>query len=428
MGGAWVGGDEKEIINASFHTVLAHEISEGRDYSFYNYPISDLQWRAQRPPGYALFFAGLLTVFGASTTGILLVHALVGAVLIVLAYWIGHKWFGYVAALLSALGVALYPYYILNDMALTDRLLFNVSLAVCALVGSFLAERKTIGWVVLMGGVLGVTTFVRGTAVVLVPFIMLWIVLWGYGKQWSSIRNLKMSLTFGVVFMLVLTPWFVRNWVVIGTPTFSTNGGFTAWVGNNPYLDDLGFPAASSESPLFYMLAAMSEEEKALWVSMPEKDWNAYFNQKVWAFIRAHPWEFGENLLRKFYAFWGPTFNPVYYCTFTEIPEHATPEELAVLNGYRYYKQPPKSYWMKNLLHMVSYVPIMILAALGFRYWRRLPGIEVVGFMFVGICGVHVLTVSQTMYRTPLDFFIIILAAGSVTCLKPHWFRSIECH
>lgn len=187
----------------------------------------DFEPELRRPPGYALFAAGSILLFGEELRALVFVQQLLGVVAALLTYLLGRLTFGpvsgpvggRVAGLVGGLLVALNGALILSGQSIMTETLFT-ALFLGALLGLVLAARSgRWGWALLAGLVLGAAALTRPVAqalVVLVPFAFLVYTR----KPWPVVRG---TFLVGVGFGLVLVPWMLRNLSEHGT--LSAAGG-----------------------------------------------------------------------------------------------------------------------------------------------------------------------------------------------------------
>jgi hypothetical protein len=114
------------------------------------------------------------------------------------------------AAVWAALAVAVMPNLIANDTFALDE---PLALLLILLLIHFMLRRRWI-W---SGVAVGALTLTRPSAQFLVLVLAVWLVV-KFG--W------KTMLVFVVTAVLVVTPWVIRKWIQIGTPTIATSNGY----------------------------------------------------------------------------------------------------------------------------------------------------------------------------------------------------------
>ena len=83
-----------------------------------------------------------------------------------------------------------------------------------------------------------------------------------------------------------------------------------------------------------------------------------------------------------------------------------------------YKRQPLTLSWVKQAVYAVSYVPVLILAVMGFWLqrdkWRQT---SLFLTLFLSFTLFSVVTYGVTRYRAPIDAYLIIMASVSVVYL-----------
>lgn len=193
---------------------------------------------AQWPPGYGVLLAGVYFVFGVHPVAGELANAVFGALTVVLLVVLVERLFDRRAAIVAGCWLAVMPGPILwADMLVTETLftLLFVLLFVVLAFGPLGPGRaasstgRTVAWLVAIGLVIGVGANVRGEAVTwgLLPIVYFW-----RAVPWRTL--VSRVAVIGLVAVLVLTPWMIRNAVRMGAlvPT-GTNASHTLWSGHH---------------------------------------------------------------------------------------------------------------------------------------------------------------------------------------------------
>jgi len=131
-------------------------------------------------------------------------------VVVVLAAVLGAHIAGYRGGVAAGIAVGLYPPILANDVVLLSEPL-SLALLLAMIV---LLVRGRPAWA---GAACGLLVLTRPSAQLLVVVVAAWLV-WRAG--WRA------AARFAVVSLVVVAPWVVRNWVLVGTPTIVTSNGF----------------------------------------------------------------------------------------------------------------------------------------------------------------------------------------------------------
>ena len=185
---------------------------------------------AQRPPGYPFLLAAAMALFGHSRS----IPALINLISYVLAslatYSIAHQYINKHAALLAITLLAFWPSQIaFTGLALTEPL--SMGLYVASVWALLKATENGWRYAVLTGLLTGIGILVR-PSLLLVP--CLW-ALYAIASPTKCKLILWNSIVSLFVVGLVIVPWSVRNYVVLGEVVpVSTNGGDVFYRSNNP--------------------------------------------------------------------------------------------------------------------------------------------------------------------------------------------------
>lgn len=189
---------------------------------------------AYRPPAYPLLIAALNRLGGrAAALGV--VQCLLGTATVGATWWAGRRPLGERGALLAAGAVAVDPLLLLyTSQAMTETLFTAIVSALLALLMT--AEPWGRSRQVLAGLAFGSAALCR-------PTVWAWFVLGFVWKSWCEVRAAGWQARAwpwryrlaGATALVVLSPWVVRNVVVMGRPIVTTtHGGYTLLLANNP--------------------------------------------------------------------------------------------------------------------------------------------------------------------------------------------------
>jgi len=260
-----------------------------------------------------------------------LVQALGGALTCVLLFWIGCLVADERVALLAGLGAAFYSPLVFHDTLImaTQLVVFLNALALALLLR---APRRPglAGW--LLGGMaLALAILAHGTALLLLPGAIAWILL-GAERTPSWRERLLRSAAVGLPVLVVVGAVALRNhavgrdWVLL-----TSNAGLTFYIGNNaratgsfmPLPDDLArIPGAS--------LQAYRQEYRRQPGDPTPSELARLLRDRALADIRADPGRFLANLWRKFRLFWnhvevGTSDNIYFYQQWSPILRYDPP-------------------------------------------------------------------------------------------------------
>jgi 4-amino-4-deoxy-L-arabinose transferase-like glycosyltransferase len=375
------GADDFWKNGYGFFFELAQNIAAGNGVAFDGGSLTTF-----RVPLYAIFLAAL--TFGYKLfLPVVIVQSLVGAGTVLCAALLAQEMFGMAAALIAAVLTAIYPYYVLHDTALQETSLFTF-LTILALL-LLVQGRQTGSWAKAMwaGLALGAMVLTRAN---LAPFAMvapLWLAL-PERCGTMRLRLIRNSLSCAAIMALTISPWLLRSYWLTGSASLTTQSGYFLWLGNNP-LTFGHYPSESIDKSEEEAVKSLSTEEKAEIKGLGENEAiiDQWYRNKAIAYMSERPWQTFFNGLRKIEA------------------------------AFAWLPSPRKGFW-GNFAHLVSYGPVMILGLWGMwstRWsWRlQLPII----CLFVSFAGVTAVFFGHTNYRSYLDVYWIVFAAGMLAHL-----------
>ena len=137
---------------------------------------------------------------------------------------LGRKVAGAKVGIVSAVLVALNPLWVQPSGILMSESIYLVILPGILLLGLASIERPT-GWRLgALGTLIAIATLIRSEAIDLLVLLAIPVILLAY-RDWRKRLWAGLAVTSG--FVLILTPWLVRNEIQLGGASLSTNGGVT---------------------------------------------------------------------------------------------------------------------------------------------------------------------------------------------------------
>ncbi len=270
-------------------------------------------------PVYPLLLAGIYSLFGLHAYGaVVVLHAVMNACSVILAYKIGTKLWGRRAALIPYALMLFYPgfslwgQFVLTESTYVLAFLLFLYVMVCYQgmmerdkaaeqvdrgVKQGRSSQKSLLLPCLLGAVIGISNLVRPFLLLALPLIFVWI--W-WLKDWKIRQTVQDFLVLTLVAAAVMSPWWVRNYLKYDRFIAATNyGAYELYAGNNPYtITDQAF----YKSSLSYDPAVKAAVEK-----LPLMEQEKEYSRLAKDYILAHPlgfvqrtWEKGINI------FWKP--------------------------------------------------------------------------------------------------------------------------
>lgn len=280
------------------YDVIAENILRGAGHV---YDRDGFVYAAYSPPLWSYLLAAALRLAGGSRAVIQVLQALLCLGAALTFGGMAHRISGdRKTGLLAGLLVAAQPSLLYYSVVKSDPLPLNVLLLGLILASaSALSTRPTRAAAITFGVRVGLGTLSRGTPVVALPVALSILLIRGKG---AALRTFALALG---SFVLVLAPWLVRNWMLLGTPLITSTAGENFWNGNHgdsySRLTETEGGAVTQVTP---SNPRLPEEVRRILAGGSEADRNQAFTAEAWRFIAAHPREAVLGFGRKLRTFW----------------------------------------------------------------------------------------------------------------------------
>jgi len=362
----WVNG-------YTFFFAMAQNIAQGKGIGIDGEPT------AFRVPLYPIFLAGL-TMGHKAFWPILIAQSLIGAGTVLCAAWLARQMFRAAwaphAATLAAAITALYPYYVIHDTALEETSLFTLLTFGAVLLLRQAAQTTKPALAAGAGLLLGLDVLTR-TAIV--PFALLaplWLV---------SQKRTRSGVACAFLLVLTVTPWLIRNYMLTGAATLSTESGMQLWSANNGFLFR-HYPEESRDLSTKDALNALSlqDQQDLERIEDSERLTDQWFLHKALEYMRAHPTQTIIDGFRKIEAafYWLPS---------------------------------PRKGRLANMVNALSYGPVMLVGLWGMgrrrKCWREDSLVYILFATFIAVTAVFW---AHTSHRVYLDVYWIVFASGAL--------------
>jgi len=185
------------------------------------------------PPGTSAAYALVYSLFGSGQWAVKCFNLAIGVLIVFLTIELGRRWFNRTVGLLAGLLVALWPVFIEYTTIIGSEMLFAAALLGVLLLFDEICsnERHLTLLAVVFGGLIGIATLLRPTAILL-PALLAVVF---YLQKRTIVPALKLLFVSTVLALIVLAPWSARNYALFGELVLtSTSGGSNLWMGNNP--------------------------------------------------------------------------------------------------------------------------------------------------------------------------------------------------
>ncbi len=375
---------------------VARNIAAGRGFAetgVMDLNISELtgagRFMAPRPPLYPLFLAALYTTAGRDPLVVGGLQSLLSVGTAMLCYLAARRLFGRRAGVLTALIALLYPYHIYHDIWLGDSAMSGLLLMSWLLLAWRLGRDGRGRWAVAVGAILGLAMLLRPAFGLLLVATAIWLRL-GAGQHMS--RAGKNTLIAGATAACVMLPWIVRNYRVFGALVpVCTYGGYAFWVGNNPITEHCLRTGIEVDQPVHALLSLIGDSLRGL-DELQQQQW---FYKEGFSFVREYPIAFLRLIPWKVWRFW----------------------------GWEVYPRPEQS--LRDIVHGATYVPLAVLAGVGFMsaYRAKRRNLSLLLAVYACFTVFHFVFYSYTRYRKPLDYTLAIVAGHGFITLVSKWKR-----
>ena len=261
---------------------------------------------AYTQPLYAWFLAGLYWPLDRSWAVVGLAQVLVAVVTALLVLAIGTHLASVRTGVLAALVATLHPYLVWHDIHVNREILDGLLAAAIVLLALLAFERRSLLNALGLGAVTGLA-ILSNARLLLLPLVLAPYVAWRVRPAGRAIAAAALVV---VGAALVTAPWVVRNKVVIGCATITTDTR-ALWKANNPatydvlarggWIDDVpdlpNVPPWPEKAAGISVAAAKSVDECAQ---------SSFYRDEVFDFWRDHPGEKARLAVQAVGMLWSP--------------------------------------------------------------------------------------------------------------------------
>jgi 4-amino-4-deoxy-L-arabinose transferase-like glycosyltransferase len=371
----------------------ARSIAEGHGYSK---TLAHGRPTAFRPPGYPYFLGGVYKVFGVAQASdhrrlhvARVAQALVGTAIVVLVGVLAAQLWGWGLGLVALALSAVYVPLITVGGAVMSEPLFDVFMlgALVAAVAHRRSPHRS-RWALVAGLLAGLAILTRANATVLL-LPLAW-ALWD-GRPWRSRTALGPPVVLVVVAVLMVVPWTIRNAVELHAfvPVSTQLGSALAGTYNDQARDDQRDPASWRSISHIPAFADLWRNVRTI----PEPTMEKELRRRAQRYIREHP-------------------------TYVATVAWWDIRRVLDLGGVHRWRHTAATITIDRTWADRGVVCFWIFAALSLvgAFTRRARGVPgyvwaVPALMFLSVVF---LVVETPRYRTPIDPFVILLAAAAL--------------
>ena len=284
----------------------------------------------------------------------------------------------YLAAIIMTL---FYPSLVSYHLTLLSELLFTFFLVWSFVFTYTWMDRKKNIWLILSILTFSLAAYTRATLTFIVPVFVL---LASYAANMSFSKVLRYTLISAIVFSVCLSPWWIRNYGVLGEYIpFTTSASWNLYLGNNP---------ANTTASIDWGESGVDVDEvKRIHDLKDELRISDAYMQKAKEYIINNPEVFLKNAWLKFKRFWNFVSN---------------------------YDAPTKQslfFKMYNISLLLSWMPVFCLGTVSFwlnrKIWKKILPIYCLIAYYTFI---HIVTIASLRYRLPIEPFFIVMASDCI--------------
>lgn len=389
----YVSGEllKEKQLQKSFYDDIATNIINHKSFDM------DIGWGkndAVRQPIYPLILSLVYILFGKSIETIILLHSIIGTTIVYMTFLIAKQLFNEKIGLLSAFITMSYPYYVVNTTAITDGPLFTLILSflILTLLKSF--KFPSFNKFLLAGFVFGIATLCRGTILPMLFFIIIGIL---FILRAEITKKIKFIFSFLFIFLIVIMPWLIKNYIVLGKPVITSSFGTALWLSNHPDLLMHGYPEITIDYHYYQLYEKIPPQQKKYLLKLTVVKRDKFFYQEAIANIKKLGFcQYLKMVYIKFKSAYSWNLNPKY--------------DL---------QRKPTGGKFKFLIYKITYTPILFIAIIGiYLNKNKFEELYIIFSLFVSLTITFVILWSHTQYRTPLDIYLIIFSAEAIFHLK----------
>jgi 4-amino-4-deoxy-L-arabinose transferase-like glycosyltransferase len=347
------------------------------------------EWNVVRPPVYAGFLATIYLFFGKENfLAVQIVQCLLYVFTCLIIYYIGMINFSRLCGFLSAIGVAIYPFflYYIPSLASENLFLFMLSLTVLWLIKIKKSPKSPYKYAILSGIFLAFTLLCRPNIFLILPFIFLWLLIIYKGQVKKAV---KLYLCLTGFLLLIILPWTIFNYVSgKGLFLITNGGGFNFWVGNNSqtmliYTKGVSKEEYKKSNNAIFNPKSINAELYSRIKKLPFPEQERQWYREGFRFIKNNPLVWIKLLIRKFVHYWGLWVHTVIY-----------PRKIVFISAF-------------------SFIPLLLLGGWGLFLSIRKKNIATILFVFLFLSGTlsSMIWSCRIRYRCPVvDPYLLILA------------------
>jgi tetratricopeptide (TPR) repeat protein len=352
-------------------------------------------------PFYPYFLALVFISRGENLLIIRIIQIVLGSLACLFLALAGVSFFSKRVGVITGLLAALYPVSIFFD-GLIQKTAFDFFLSALLLfVLAKALSKYTWPFFLLAGCVLGLFILNRENALIYVPLIIVWILI--FFRNYSLPSRLICAGVFLAGVLLVVTPVCFRNWNMGGNFSVTSSFGSMFYLGNNPHATGFYIPLQWGRGDAFLERRDATElAEQSLRRRLTAAEASSFWFDQAWNFICTHPLKWVKLTARKWLLIWNRAEMPD-----TDVIEVYLDSSLLLRILYR----------LMNFGLLAPLGLVGIAAA-----WKIKSRVSIIYLMFLGMALAIPLFLAFARYRFILIPFLILFAAVFLSALI-EWLR-----
>lgn len=325
-----------------------------------------------RPPGYAAYLGILMFVFGKSILVMRLFNVLLGSLTCVLIYHAGKKVFSQAVGRIASALVCFYPYLIAYTGDLISETFLTFLIALSMLMLLVTSEKPVLRNIVLTGVILGITSLTKSTVLPFFGIACLWL--------WWRTKSMKTGFLAGILTLLVISPWTIRNYFYYKAFIPISTGGKSLYLSSCDGALLLETAGEFDKPQSIETVMPVIPEDYMELMKLPRMEQEKIFTEKARTWLKNNPDKFLFLLKARFLHFW----------------------RLYPMMAYK---------WQKLAAKMTAgiYIPLCLIGML--LSWREFGKTSLFIALFAVFTAVHLFFAVVMRYRVPIDPYVIIFAS-----------------
>lgn len=328
--------------------------------------------------GYPLFLSGIYYFIGDGEFYVKVIQSILDIFTAYFFFRVSMNFFNERYSLISLTLFSFLPSNLLFSQTILTESLFGFF---AMLVLYFCLKENFTNRIFMLGLIFGCAVMVRSSfslAVILIP-LYLFFERKRFFEDGQIFNVAKYSAIFIAGFLLILSPWIIRNKIVMNSFTLATQGGSTLWEGNNPEATGTWNKQAVENNPLFNNPDEIQREKE--------------FYRLAKDYIISHPVKFFTQGIKKIgYLFSSERMILLYFMdsqpgqTSTDVYKSVNPFILILVN--------------------LPYFIIMLMGTWGLLLFRE-KRFFIYGFIFVWLITIFIFVGLARYHFVLIPFFVL---------------------